>query len=222
MRIIVVHGDNNLESYNRLQALIEIAKTKNFEILRSDPSRPISEQLVSESLFNQQRLIVVEDYKLIDKRTIEWIKKNDQIPVSLLIFHQSTIPKNFIESLPKIDKIEEFQPPKIIFNFLESFYPGNSSNVLKLLHRIVEKDPIELIFFLLTRHIRDLYWIKVDPTGTGYPYWKVEKLKKQASLFTTQNLIELISYLCEIDIRSKTSLENLLDLLDLLIVSKLE
>lgn len=224
MKLIVVHGDDILKSYERLQTFIKSAKSRGWSVKRiKEPSQNIPDALVQDLLFEKEKLVVVENANLINKSTATWLKKkSDDITGTMIICHPNVLTKTFIKSLPNVDKVEEYKLPKLIWSLLDSFYPGNSKMILKLLHEVIEHEPIEFVFSLLARQLRDVYWIKVDPSTAPYPSWRIGRLKRQASKFTKQQLKNLISDLAEIDVKSKTSQENLLDLLDFVIITKLE
>lgn len=124
--------------------------------------------------------------------------------------------------MPKDFKMEKFELPKILFTFLEAFYPGNSTRALKLLHDLTQTQAIELTFFMISRQMRDLYWIKIDPNSNHFQSWQASKLKSQTAKFTIDQLEIIISLLSDIDIKVKTSKADLLTELDLLIVKQLE
>jgi DNA polymerase III delta subunit len=168
--------------------------------------------------------------KLINKKDGEWLKKNkNAVEANVVIYHKGVVTKTALKILPKPDKIEEFKLPKLIWNFLDSFYPGNAKNCLNLLHEIVKKEPIELVFFLLVKQVRDVYWARVGsppgqrPSGpVAYPPWRVAKLKKQALKFDENVLKKVINDFANADIKSKTSKAKLIDSLDFIIATKLE
>ena len=212
MKIIVLHGDDSAKSYERLMKFVETAKKRSWEILTDEfPNTP--------SLFGTERLIIYRDYKLLTSKDI---KNFDRFEGTLVIYHPGDLPQTFIKQMPKDFKMEKFELPKILFTFLESFYPGNSKRTLKLLHDLVKNTAVELIFFMLARHLKDLYWVTIDPTTNQYPSWRLSKLKSQANKFTVENLKLIIKNLADIDILVKTSKADLLTELDLLIVKQLE
>lgn len=225
MKIIVLHGDHSQASYERLQKFIEVAKKRNWEIQRIDSNKSLSlpEALTSTALFASNRLFILEGIKNIKKQELDWLaKKSAKIEGNLVIYHDGFIPSTFLKSLPKNTKIEEFKLPRLIFTFLDSFSPKNSQKTLKLFHQVSEKEPVEFIFAILAKHLRDLHWVKVDAEGPGYPSWRISKLKKQAKLFSESLLKEVISDLAEADVKAKTSKASLKDSLDFLIATKLE
>ena len=112
--------------------------------------------------------------------------------------------------------------PRLIFTFLDSIYPKNVKKVLVLFHELIKNEPVEFVFALMARHLRDLYWVRVEPKSLPYPSWRVGKLKGQSSKFKFETLKDLIARMAEIDIAVKTSKSDLISSLDLLIVFSLE
>jgi len=225
MNIIVLHGDHVSASLKRLEKFIDVAHERGWEIARIEPTSKSSLQeiLTSESLFQKERLFVLEKPTTLGKRELEWLdKKSKGIKGNLVIYHQDTLKKEFLNSLPKGIKIEEFKLPENIFDFLDSFFPGNSKKCIKILHSLLGKEPVEFVFALLAKHLRDLYLAKISPQKLWYQPWRVQKVKKQASFFKQDQLKEIISSLAGADIAAKTSQVPLTDSLDLLIATQLE
>lgn len=222
MKLIIIHGDNIFESYQRLQELISVAKKRKWEIKRVSPdSQSLPEEIVGRGLFEEDRLIVFEDIGKIRQRDIDWLKKNkSRLSANLIIYHQAFIPKAVLSSLD-CDKVEEFKLPKLIWIFMDTLSPGNALASLSLLHKIVKNQPVELVFALLARHLRDLFWVK-EGGELPFPAWRASKLKRQASKFSMELLKNLINDMAEADIRVKTSKEQLLDSLDFIIATRLE
>ena len=76
MKIIVLHGEDSLRSYERLQKFIDVAKSRGLEIEKIyDKSKSVSEVLSSTSLFTPERFFVLEDISLITNVDGEWLKK---------------------------------------------------------------------------------------------------------------------------------------------------
>jgi DNA polymerase III delta subunit len=224
MKIIILHGDNSQESYDRLTKFIDTAKKRGWEITRlSAKDDNFTENLVTKSLFEKERLIIVSDIISITKRQFKWLNEHkDRFDETVVFYHPSTLSKTAIKKFPKKINVEEFKLPKLIWEFLDSFYPGNTKNSLLLLHRIVENDAIEFVFSLLGSQLRNLYWIKVDPKSLNLPSWRLGKLKRQASHFTEVQLKNIISEMSKADIKSKSSSDNLIDLVDFIIINNLE
>jgi hypothetical protein len=212
MKIIVLHGDDTAKSYERLSKFIETAKKRSWEIVTNEfPNTP--------SLFGTERLIIYRDFTLLSKNDI---KNFDRFEGTLVIYHQGELPQTFIKQMPPDFKMEKFELPKILFTFLESFYPGNGIRSIKLLHDLVKNSAVELVFFMLARHLKDLYWVSIDPKTNQYQSWRLSKLQSQSEKFGIEKLKQIISKLSDIDILVKTSKADLLTELDLLIVKHLE
>src|SRR3990170_2603019 len=176
MNIIVLHGDHVSKSLKRLEKFIDVAHSRGWEIVRIEPADKgsLQETLTSESLFQKERLFVLEKPTTLGKKDLGWLReKTKALQGNLVIYHQDTLKKEFI-------------------------------------------------FALLARHLRDLYLAKVAPQKLWYQPWRVQKLKRQASLFKEDQLKEIIFSLAEADIVAKTSQVSLGDSLDLLIATKLE
>ncbi len=223
MKIIILHGDDTSKSYDRLKKFIEAARERSWEVsFLDESSTSIPENLSASSLFDAERFFILRDIKKLGKSELTWInKKYKDFPGNLIIFHEGTLNQSFFKSLPE-PKIEEFKLPKLIWVFLESFHPLGASVSVRLFHKIIETEPVEMVFTLIARQFRDLYWIKTDAGSVGFPSWKAGKLKSQASKFSSGKLKEIINLLADIDIKVKTGKADLISSLDLFILKHLE
>lgn len=225
MKIKIIHGDNNLLSYKILLKTLDEFKSKNYRVekITKDSKLGLQEIISSQSLFKENIIYLIEDIKLIKTKDWNWIKSSSSNTEGVLVIYSDTlINKTLLNKFPKGTNIEEFKLPILIWKFLDSFYPKNSKVSLAFLHQISINEPIEFIFSLLGKTLRDLYWVKNDPVGLPYPGWRVGKLKNQASKFGETLLKEIIIELAKIDIKVKTSKADLLESLDFLIITKLE
>lgn len=224
MKIIVLHGEDTLKSYERLKKFIQAAKDRSWEVSYLDESsQRFQDDLSASSLFGAERFFILQDVRKIGKDEISWLnKRNAELSGNLIIYSEGNLNQTFLKSLPKEVKIEEFKLPKLIWNFLDHIYPGNSKKVLQEFHKVIEKDPPEFVFSLIAKLFRDLYWIKVDSRSIPYPSWRVAKLKVQSSKFKVENLIAMIGELSDIDVRVKTGKADLVSSLDLFMIKQLE
>lgn len=224
MKVIVLHGDDYTKSAERLKTFKDVAIKRGWEYTRvSDSSANIPEILLGQSLFVGDKLVIIDDAKLITPSVAKWIaKNNDNYQTTVVVYADKKLPATFIKSLPKDIKVEESKLPTKLWTFLDSFYPGNMKMCIKLLHEVVEKEPIEFVFSLLAKQLRDMYWLLVDEESFLQKGWRSSKLKGIAMKFGRSKLELLINNFAEIDIKSKSSDSNLLDLLDFIIISKLK
>lgn len=222
MNIYLIHGDNNIASYERLQQYLDKARREGWEITYVENSdQNITDTLRSNSLFNVKRLVVIRKYSLIDNKTLDYLK-NIKDELELIVFHDNTIPVTFIKKLPPLKKNEVFKLSKYLWKFIDSFYPGNIRNCLFNLHESIKTDPIELIFFLLIGQLKDIFLVLYSNSPLPYPQWRLSNIKKQADKFGKEKIKMTIDALSSIDIKVKTTSANLKDELDLFIVRKLE
>lgn len=206
MKLIILHGDYVIKSYERLSKFISEAKKRGWEISDYD-----NETVCNQSLFAAERFVILRDYKTLNKKDISKLNK---YPGTLVIYNEGNIPQTFLKTLTN-PKIEEFKLPKIIWNFLDNFS-------IRLFHEAIKTEPVEFVFSLLAKRFRDLYWVKIDPNSIPYPSWRVGKLKSQSLKFKEETIKEIINRLAKIDIEVKTSKANLISSLDLLIIKHLE
>lgn len=224
MKIIILHGEDTEKSYERLLKFIETAKGRSWEIVYIDGmSQSFEEILSASSLFGAQRFFILKDIKKIGKKESAWLKrKYTDLSGNLIIYHTGIIGQTFLKSVPKDLKIEEFKLPKFIWNFLDDLYPGNSKKAIKEFHQIIKRDAPEFVFSLISKRLRDLYWILSDPGSVSFARWQISRLKMQAKYFNIVRLKELINKLSEIDTDAKTGKADLTTSLDLLIIKQLE
>lgn len=223
MKIIVLHGSDVVKSYERLKKFIDTARSRSWEVSFVDESEnTLEENLSAMSLFGSERFFILREIKRLGKKETTWLKKKyTDLPGNLIIYHEGELGKTFINSLPN-PKIEEFKLPKLVWSFLELLRPGATGELVRMFHKIIEKEPAEFVFALIAKQFRDLFWVKTDPVSTGFPSWKIGKLKSQASKFSPEKLKEIIGNLGEIDVNVKTGKTDLVSALDLFIFKHLE
>ncbi len=219
MRISLIHGEDTSKSYKRYTELINQSKQRGFEITSIDDVKKI----VGQSLFEDKTVFTLDKPNKVKPTDWKWLKENaSKYNSNLLIFYEGNAPITVTRNLPKDAKLEKFELPRIIFQFLDSIYPGNIKNSLKLLNDLSKNEAAELVLYLTARHLRDLYWAAVSPSDLNLPPWRKNKLVTQAKRIGEVKLKNMINDLSSIDIKTKTSDENLKDLLDIFVVKHLE
>ncbi len=219
MRISLIHGEDVLRAYERYRELVDGAKVKGFDSV----SIKELQEIVGQSLFEEKTVFVLEKANKVNLKEWKWLGKNAaKYNSNLLIYWEGSAPLTVTRNLPKDAKLQKFDVPKIIFSFLESFYPGNAETILRVLNELVKSEAIELVFHLLARQMRDLYWVKVAPQTLQMPDWRVGKLKSQSGKFSDGQLKEVINGLACVDVKVKTSGVDLKTELDLLVVNYLK
>ncbi len=224
MKIVIIHGDDTPKSYQRLDKYISFARKKGWEINRLDKSTEnLIENFVSTGLFTKERLFIVKNFLLVSSKVIEWLNTEGlKTEGRLVIYHENLLTAAQLKKFTKLEKVEKFLLPKTIWSLMDSLYPGNTKTVLHLLHQTLQHEPVEFVFALLAKQVRDLWLLKKDPKGTAIPSWKKSRMVSQASRFTEDSLRGFYSELAEIDIKAKTSKADLLQMLDFTLVNSLQ
>jgi len=202
--MIIIHGSNQVFAQNKLDQLLDQAKEKNLEIQKIETknlsSTQLSQGLTSSSLFSNSRLVVINNLLFLPqsnnkKKLIDILKKTTN--KNLILFENKNIHPATIKSLNPT-QVYQFKESSLIYKFLETFD-------LKILDQIVAgKQPLEMLFFMLVRHIHQLIQVKTPGVLKLAP-WQLAKLQKQSSQFTVDQLINLHQQLYQIDKRQKTS-----------------
>jgi len=221
MKTILFWGDNTSKMFSTYLKFKDDLKMKGYKSLKV-LGKDLAEVISLESLFDEQKLIVVENPELISINDINFIEKVKQKGNLILLFYleKNSLPKNLKNF--SFDEVYEFKIPKLIWKFLDSFIKGNKKNCLMLFHAVLKKETVNLIFYLLSKRIIDLYWLE-KTESLSYPPWRIANLKKQRKTFNFENLERMIEELCILDINSKTISEfDLVSQLDLFIAKNLE
>ncbi len=222
MNTYLIHGDNNIASYERLQTYIKKASEKGFEIINiENKEKKIIDILRSVGLFNNKRLIVIRNYTLIDITTLKYLGGVNH-NLQIIIYHDATIPITFIKKLGNVKKNEIFQLSKYLWKFIDSFYPENTLNCLTFFHETLKTEPVELVFSILVGQLRDIFIMLYSKKPLSYPPWRLQKLRSLSDKFGRKKINKVIDQLSEIDVKVKTTGADLKDELDLFIIRKLE
>jgi len=224
MKLIVVHGNDTTKIDDRISRFIEAASSRGIVLESLNTKKEnIYDKLQANPIFAEEKLVIIENSKDLKKPDLVWISENfEKLNITLVLRSTSILSKTYLSNLPMHTVIEEYSLPSLLFKFLDSFYPGNSSECIKILHELKISSPLELVFTMLSRHIRDLYWAKHDMESMVYSDWRIRKLSSQASNFSANKLKNVINRVSAIDIKVKTSNTTLETSIDLLILMELE
>jgi DNA polymerase III delta subunit len=209
--MIVIHGTDQVSIQNKLDELLSTARDKGLEIEKQEAKdlspATLSQGLTPSSLFSNSRLIVINSLlslpqSNIKKKLIDILKKTSN--KELLLYETKNVHPATLKSLPTT-QVFHFKESPLIFKFLDEIKPNNPQRAIDTLREIVKnRQPLGMLFFMLTRHVRQLIQIKT-PGSLRLAPWQLGKITKQSSLFTTDQLISLHKKLYEIDKRQKLS-----------------
>lgn len=210
--INLIYGENTLAARDRFRSVVKDYKEKGYEIVRTDNTKDLKPQLTSNSLFSDKVVFVAENVKKLP------VLDNS---INLILLYDQEIGVTILKTLPKDAKTEKFDIPKMLFKFLDAFYP-KSKDLLSRFHELIKSEPHDLVFIMLGRQVRDMYWVASDEKSIPYPSWRVNNLRRQAKMFGTPSLKDLISKLAIIDSKAKSGETDIVTSLDLLIAKDLE
>lgn len=211
--ISLLYGGNTTASRNELNILKEAASGK--EIICLDGAKINETELVqaieSESLFNNDKVIIIENL-YSRKKAPFWknalLKNSDK---NIIIWENRDLPKSFLDLLPRNTKIKFFKLPVVLFKFLESLGKKDPALTFSLLNETLKKEQPELIFYMLTRHIRNLIIAKDENClkSLGLSPWQLSRLTTSAKYFNMEKLISIYKKLLDVDIKNKSGLSPL-------------
>lgn len=227
--IYVFHGDDQAKSRTlmRSQADADIAAGHDLRIVIAEKIKPheLSDILSTSSLFSTETLILeglLSRAKSKDKDSCLTLLKEYVGDKNIILWDKKEVAKTTTSKLPTTWKISLSKPPAILFNFLDSLYPGNIKNTQSLLHSLRQSADEVFIFIMLTRHITSLI-VASSATSPKLPPWQIGKLKSQASLWGEAKLINFHDELTRIDYQIKSGNTKLdyASQLDILLLSAL-
>lgn len=212
--ITLIHGENIAISRKHF---IEL-RDNTSDALTIDGSSltqlTLAQALQGQGLFAEQKDIFIEEFLTKRKQS-----KETDVLIAYIFAHQKDHNITFWESkdltmrqlkMFSQSSVRKFDFPKILFTFLDALYPGNTKQMLSLLHQTIQTEESEFAFFMLVRHIRILLAItekqvdeEIDEVKRLAP-WQLGKLQKQARVFGKEALIHMYHRLFIIESELKT------------------
>lgn len=203
--VIVLHGDNQVASRNRLQELKEDYEKRGKEVVFFDGKTATLEQIMlaasTNSLLGEERLVVAEGF-FASKKIIRDLGLRLK-GVNVIFWEGTELSKTLLSGFPKSWEIRNFPIPQVVFKFLDMLMPGKPQSALRILHTLAGDDAFSLLP-LLGWHVRYLIWASTQPDSLNLPAWRKQKLVFQASRFKIEKLYSLHEQLLSLDKSLKT------------------
>jgi hypothetical protein len=204
--MLIIHGDNLVDSRQFLLAQIHQAREKGKEIIRLEGKKltleSLQQALEGLSLLNKENLVILENFfQYATFPCLNYLIKTQ--PSNLIIWEESVSPQR----LKKLKAQEKyFKLPPVIFRFLDAILPHNRRNALRLLKQAINQTSVETVFYQLARQIR--YLIIANQLGKSslsdlHPFQQ-SKIAVQAKKFELGQLLTLHRKLLYIDWQQKT------------------
>jgi hypothetical protein len=204
--MIIIHGDNLVDSRQFLLGQIHQARSQGKEIIRLEGKKltleSLQQALEGLSLLGKENLVVLENFfQFASSQCLKYLIKNH--PTNLIIWEEKVNPQR----LKKFKAQEKyFKLPPMIFRFLDAILPRNHRNALRLLRQATNQTSVETVFYQLARQIR--YLIIANQLGKSglsdlHPFQQ-SKIAVQAKKFELGQLLTLHRKLLYIDWQQKT------------------
>ena len=213
--LTILHGENIIASRDKLVELITQAKDKNktIERLNAEKINPgfLESNLVKQDLFGTERIVVIEELHSLPKSKqkkilIELITKSE---MDIILWEKRKLTPTMTKKFPQA-KIFEFKLSKTLFKWLDSLNGDkkNQNQQLLIFRQTLKTVDPQLCLVMLARQIRMLIQVKDNKNMPGSP-WMIKKMKKQSQSFNLKQLLNIHHQLLDIDLRQKTSTNNL-------------
>ena len=209
--ITIIHGDDIKSSRNYFSSLKQKAgPSLTLEGATLDITT-LTQSLSGDGLFEENNTVFIEQLLSKRKKSKELDSLLAAITTSdkdIIMWENKELDRKSLTAFPKA-VVKAFKLPQAMFAFLDNLRPNNGSQLIKLYHQVLETVEPEILFAMMVRQLRLLLAVgsKVDDPIEEIKRlapWQEQKLKKQRSLFTDDQLIDLYNQLFELDYRQKT------------------
>jgi len=206
----ILHGDNELASYNRLQDLIQAAKKSGQEVTQIQVKKltevELNNQLQQDSLFGGSRLVVVEGLHSLPpgarRKTMIQMVANSTLDIIIREVKKLTATQLKVFSSAKV---EHFKLDSVVFKWLATIGSKQPPAIkLQSLQTALAQEGAEMCFAMLIRQIRLLIRAKDRQLPPMAPF-QIEQLTRQAHPMTISKLLQYHRQLLDIDLHQKTS-----------------
>lgn len=210
--ITLIHGTDSAASRNYF--LTEKQKHQDKATLdgTSLTLTDIMQATAGSGLFGEQETVFIEE--LLSKKKVSkdveaiitYLASQKDCPI--FIWESKELTAKQLQPFKGAD-IKVFSIPKTVFAFVDSIAPHNSQKMLALYHTLLAEEDAAFVLFMLSRQTRLLLALHEQGDKTisevqRLAPWQLGKLKKQASLFSKEQLINLHNKLYQLEHDQKT------------------
>jgi len=228
--MLVIHGDNIVQSRLKLTDTIKQKTTPELRVVRLEgptlTRAQLESHLAAKSLFGEAKLVVLENLLTLprSKKKEELIalisaaQADPELTQQLITWDGKTVTAPTLKKFSGA-QILEFKTSPVVFKWLDSLNGRQLqiSQQIKLLRQAVQSDGAELCLALLARQIKLLIQT-LENQPLAAPPFVIKKLRQQAASFNLSQLLAIHQQLIQIDREIKSSqlrlsLDKKLDLL---------
>ncbi len=225
--ITIIHGEDTASS--RLHFHEFKNKYPEGKVIQGDDISltDLTQTFSGGDLFTNEKSVFIENFLSKRKQsgdfgTLLQVIKDKTLEHTIVLWEGKELDKKTLALFPHAT-IKNHALPQTLFLFLDQIKPGNGQQLIKSLYKTLETVEVEMIYYMMIRHVRILLALKdegeekIDEVRRLAP-WQLQKLQRQARLFSVNQLIQLHSSLFNIDKRVKTgelnsSLNTAIDIL---------
>jgi len=206
--ITLIHGDDMEAIETSLISLTGNAKLERLDGKKLK-SKELEESILSESLFGENTIVVIENlFKNLNKKDLLNLINKNANQADVIIVEREKLNKRDLQSL-KADSLIENLLPQYYFKFLDGIYPGEGRVLENYYRNLLKNMTAEQVFYSMVKRIRGLISVKSGALNHSeikfFAPWQMGKLKRQASFWTEEELIEFYGKLFEIEKKMKSS-----------------
>ncbi|MFH1840716.1 MAG: hypothetical protein ABH807_00965 [Candidatus Shapirobacteria bacterium] len=190
--MLLIHGDDQVRSRQRLTAVTRAFKDEIVRFGDKVELTTVKQALESQSLFGDERLVIIEGWP--NKEVFDYGKNFK----NLIIWAGKTIDGRKLNSLART-QIEIYKINPAIFAFLDTLKTDT-------FHQALKQSPVEKIFFMLARRIRHLMIIKdlgYEGLSEVSPFEK-SKIAFQSKKYQPEQLTDFYAKLLPIEYAVKS------------------
>ncbi|MGH7204057.1 MAG: hypothetical protein ACREHC_06455 [Candidatus Levyibacteriota bacterium] len=229
--LTIIHGADT--ALSRKYFLDEKGKYANSLLLDADKVNltDLTQIFEGGGLFGETKFVFIEQFLTKRKKSadfkdiITYLEKSAD-DNTILLWENKELEISILKAF-KHPIIKAFKLPQTLFQLLDEIKPGNGKQLITLFHQTIESTEIEMVFFMIVRQIRlmlalsttvILNEVKNPPTRSfattqddnpidevkRMQPWQKTKLQKLASLFSTEQLLDLYNKIYQIEHGQKT------------------
>jgi len=212
--IYLLYGENSQASYMRLsQISSSVAKDQLVNLDKEHTLEDFYLSVYGDNLFSKIKVIICRNFLSDGKITAKHLDKFPENK-TLVLHEEGKLTEKIISGIREFVRIEYFKPQSQIFWFLDSLSPQMKVSLKKF----IELDfPRETSVFVLTHRVFLLICVKIGLdretaskiVDKKLASWQWEILKRQARLFTLEQLTPLYKALVRLDLAIKKGVTSL-------------
>jgi len=212
--ITIIHGEDIVKSRNFfLQKKASVLNPHTF-LADNLELADLIQIIEGSSLFDSSKSIFIEDFFTKKKSVSQEFKSitsylNKKVNlIDLYFFEAKTLSKSQLNNF-KNAKVETFLLPQELFKFLDSLFTKDKNLKIRLYHKVIENNEIELVFYMLLRQIRLLLFFKEESSQQieevkRLSPWQRKNLSLTSKTLSLTFLKSLHKKLYLLDLRNKS------------------